>query len=166
MIGSRFARLALASGFMALVACACGGAAERAGMPESKSPGDAPRSPEPTTIEEAEQQIAAARAELAGSNDASRFAQEPSAPAPPPPPPAAESSTSPSSPTSRPSHPPRASKATQNTDDRCASPCRALASMRRAVTALCRMTGNDDARCVDAKRTLTDSQARIAPCSC
>jgi hypothetical protein len=34
------------------------------------------------------------------------------------------------------------------------------------VTALCRMTGPEDARCVDARRTLADSQARIAQCSC
>jgi hypothetical protein len=45
-------------------------------------------------------------------------------------------------------------------------PCRALTSMRSAVTALCRMTGNEDARCVDAKRTLADSEGRISPCSC
>jgi hypothetical protein len=189
MIGSRSRRtqLTLASLTSTLVAlAACGGSAERAAVPGAKSP-DATSS-EPMTIEEAEQQIAAARAELAGhgpagaggaaADSAGRFAP---APAAPPPPPAAEPSPSPSPspPSSSPSPPASdspsstsklpskaAPRATTNADDRCGTPCRALVSMRRAVTALCRMTGNDDTRCVDARRTLTDSQARIAPCSC
>ncbi|MDB4938133.1 MAG: hypothetical protein JWP87_5105 [Labilithrix sp.] len=145
---------------------ACGGAAE-GGMPASKSPGAAPPADSaPSTIEEAQQQIAAARAELAGASasESSRFAPEPPAAAPPPPP--ASEPSRPSSTDSSAQRPSAAPKANADAADRCGSPCRALASMRRAVTALCRMTGDEDTRCVDAKRTLTDSKARIAPCSC
>lgn len=48
----------------------------------------------------------------------------------------------------------------------CARACSALASMRRAVDALCRMSGDADASCVDAKKTLDSSTARAARCAC
>lgn len=147
---------ALVTGTVALAGC--GGAAPEAASPAAKSPGGAQDvSSEPGSIEEAQAEIAAARAQLAGESGPSRFAPAPGAapssgtsppPAASPPPPASDSSTRPSA------------------QDRCGSPCRALASMRRAVTALCRMTGNEDARCTDAKRTLVDSEGRIAPCAC
>jgi hypothetical protein len=38
--------------------------------------------------------------------------------------------------------------------------------MRRAVAALCRMTGEEDARCEDAKKTLNESESRVARCHC
>jgi hypothetical protein len=49
---------------------------------------------------------------------------------------------------------------------RCATPCNAIASMRRAVEAICRMAGAGDARCTDARKTLGDSEAKVAPCGC
>jgi hypothetical protein len=139
---------------------ACGGAAE------SAPPQNAPRyeEPEPTSVEDAQRQIARARAELGGpgagaapsdtatpSADSATTKREPAAPPPPPP-------------TSKPA------KATEEgpsrASDTCQSPCRAIASMRRAVTALCRMTGDEDARCTDAKKTLADSETKLAPCGC
>lgn len=51
-------------------------------------------------------------------------------------------------------------------EDTCGGTCRALASMKRAVEALCRMTGDADARCVDAKRTLDENTARTSSCRC
>ncbi len=149
----------------------CGGAAPEAAAPSAKSPESArTASPEPGSIEEAQAQIASARAQLGG--DTGGFAVAPgAAPAPAPMSPMSPSSTPLRS--TSPAPPPAAdSSAASGTSgaggggDRCASPCRALASMRRAVNALCRMTGNDDTRCTDAKRTLTDSEGRIAPCSC
>ena len=129
---------------------ACGGAPEAVSpsAPAAKSP-DESRSTtgEPGSIEEAQTQIATARAQLGGDGSPGRIAPQSA------PPPASDSATRPSTP---PSAPP----------DRCGSPCRALGSMRRAVTALCRMTGNEDARCTDAKRTLRESEGRVAPCSC
>jgi hypothetical protein len=123
------------------------------------------------TIEEAQQRIAAAKAELGGGGGSSAGAASsttPPADAPqatpaPPPPSSAPRKSSPESPSGADSAP---AKAGRNVDDHCGSPCRALASMRRAVTALCRMTSNDDARCVDAKKTLAESEARVSPCSC
>jgi len=50
--------------------------------------------------------------------------------------------------------------------DACATPCHAIASMRRAVDAICRMAGAQDARCVAARKTLSDDEARVAPCGC
>jgi hypothetical protein len=38
--------------------------------------------------------------------------------------------------------------------------------MRRAVAALCRMAGEADARCEDAKHTLSESEQRVAACGC
>ena len=177
-ISNRFAHatVLLGTGSMLFALGACGGAAE-SGMPNAKSPEkDMTTTAEPTSIEEAQQRIAAAKAELAGgpgTGAGSSFA---------PPPPAADAArpAEPASPSTSPVMPqatsPRKAPSAEKpsvlessptrTEDRCGGPCRALASMRRAVTALCRMTGNDDARCVEAKHTLADSEGRISPCSC
>ncbi|MDB4945663.1 MAG: hypothetical protein JWP97_5197 [Labilithrix sp.] len=50
--------------------------------------------------------------------------------------------------------------------DPCSERCRALTSMRSAVAALCRMTGDLDPRCDDARKTLTDNEARVGACGC
>jgi hypothetical protein len=99
--------------------------------------------PEPATVEEAQAQIDRARAALAGAP--------------------AEPSTS--AVTEAPS---KAETPDTAADERrsCAAACRAIASMRRAVEALCRMTGATDARCTDARKTLSDSEARVARCGC
>jgi hypothetical protein len=131
---------------------ACGGA--ESGSPAPRAPESKAPSREPATIEEAQDDIARAKAELGGAepSDAKRFA-----PAPPPPPPPTQPGAGGSSP--RVDSTPSA--------DSCQSPCRAIASMRRAVGALCRMTGDDDTRCSDAKKTLADSEAKInASCAC
>jgi hypothetical protein len=172
MIGvrSRSRSLQVGLGAAVLVAvAACGGAAPEAAAPSAPSP--AAKTPdtqpgEPSTIEQAQDQIAAAKADLAASSGAdksSRYAPEPpSATTGSAPPPAAGLSRPSTAPRS--TLPPPAEAPTGTTS--CGGPCRALASMRRAVTALCRMTGAEDPRCVDAKRTLADSTGRIAPCSC
>jgi hypothetical protein len=41
-----------------------------------------------------------------------------------------------------------------------------MSSMRRAVEAICRMAGDADARCTDARKTLKDSEAKVAGCGC
>jgi hypothetical protein len=147
-------------GACALVA-ACGGA----DRPPSAPP-PAELGPAPQTVEDAQEQIARARAELGapapdtGASADSAAKREPSsttpgttpAPSPPPPPPAR--------PAGKVEEPP------SRNADVCQSPCRAIASMRRAVSALCRMTGTDDARCTDAKKTLAESETKLAPCGC
>jgi hypothetical protein len=173
MIGARSRSLASTVRFASLLVlatstatlAACGGAAgERA--PAAKSPSNVPVS-EPSSVEEAQEQIAAAKADLARASAGGVSGSSSLAPSLAPP--AADSSTAePSAVPKAPSRPgaSESSKSARTADDRCSMPCRALTSMRTAVTALCRMTGNDDARCADAKRTLADSEGRIAPCSC
>jgi hypothetical protein len=124
---------------------ACGGAAP-AKSPEASESMDraAPEPRTPRTIEEAQDQIARARASLDGSKTK---ATEPSAPS-------AEKA------------PQGGAVREEKPVDLCGSPCRALASMTRAVEALCRMTGDADNRCVDARRTLDESTARVSSCRC
>jgi hypothetical protein len=130
----------------ALSLAACGGAV----APSAPARGGG-AAPEPTTVEEAEQQIADAQRELGGERAPAGQAAPPTAEAP------ADASK-------------KGAEATgdirESQTAECQSPCRAIASMRRAVVALCRMTGDGDARCNDAKRTLEQSEARVAPCGC
>lgn len=136
---------------------ACGGAGEAG---EAKAPAKAmePESStrEPTSIQEAEEQIARARADLSLGDDAGRKAEgdkldrESAVPSQSP-----GASSAPREEASRPAP-----------GDSCSQSCRALSSMRRAVSALCRMTGDEDARCSGAKRTLEESESRVARCHC
>jgi hypothetical protein len=48
----------------------------------------------------------------------------------------------------------------------CGDACRAIASMRRAVEALCRLSGESDDQCTDARATLSRCEARVASCGC
>jgi hypothetical protein len=52
------------------------------------------------------------------------------------------------------------------TDSDCSTVCRAVASMRRSVGALCRLAGNEDARCTSAQKTLGEAETRAAACKC
>jgi len=148
---ARFVRassLALAASAVA----ACGGAAPNAAAPSSAEPVR-----EPTTIEEAESQIAAANRELGGDTGSSESSAAPSTP------PAAR-------PEERPSLSAEAPTSTSSGGDAarsaCDTPCRALRSMRVAVAALCRMTGDADGRCDGARKKLAASEARASGCSC
>lgn len=58
-------------------------------------------------------------------------------------------------------HPPPTAQETE-----CARMCRAFASMQRAQTALCRMAGDDDTRCAEAKKVVEDNAKRVAHCGC
>jgi hypothetical protein len=48
----------------------------------------------------------------------------------------------------------------------CGNACNAMGSMRRAVEAICRLAGESDARCTDARRTMKDSEAKVVGCGC
>ena len=48
----------------------------------------------------------------------------------------------------------------------CENACRAFASLSRAASAVCRLDGDRGAHCTHAKRVVTDSQQRVASCSC
>src|SRR4051812_32429839 len=131
-----FRALSRTRAFLALALTACGGAEAAGGAPSSpasRAEKAAPE-PQPRSVEEAQEQIARARLALDGSP--SGAAEKADAPAP----------KAPS---------PQSSTPTESSVDRCGGPCRAIESMRRAVEALCRMAGDTDKRCVDARKTLS-----------
>jgi hypothetical protein len=135
-----------------IVLAACGGAARPAEAPEQ----------EPQTIEEAQTRIDVSSRVIQASTTLAQTAkpQEPAMPPAAPPSPkglGAEpgwgADTDSSAREARPQSP-------------CDTSCRAIASMRRAVAVLCRLTGDDDSRCTDAKQTLAESERRVAACGC
>lgn len=132
------------------LAMGCGAAAMPAAEPSSDrfAPGVPPESP-PRSAEEAQQRIDRARSEIDGSKAAVS--------------PASKTPTTDVAPSMQPvPESPSAAGAVAP----CSTPCRALGSMRRAVESLCELTGSADTRCVNAKKTLTESQAKVGPCSC
>lgn len=139
----RVRRLLLGIG-SSLIAVGCGSA------PAPNAP-TMPAENSPRTVEDAELAIARARSEIdAFAGSAKTPANEPS-----------------TSPTEAPKKPPSAPlSASPSTDAACSTPCRALASMRRAVGALCELTGEADARCTEAKKTLAESTSRVGACVC
>jgi hypothetical protein len=128
---------------------ACGGAAAPAGA-QYASP-----TREPTTIEEAQAQLENARAELEPGTKKTESGSPTSSPVTPAPAPALSSSA-----------PAGAADQSAGPQPECVTRCRAIASMRRAVAAICRMAGEEDARCTDARKVLQESEARVASCSC
>lgn len=147
-------RRALGLAALAAVLAACGAPEKSGPSPETPSQHQRPQATatveaEPASIDEALARIRTAKADLEAPLLPSDKPASTSTPAAPPGPPR------PGQPTSQPSPP-----AT------CATPCRAIESMRRAVTALCRMTGEEDARCKDAKQTLVTSEERVRGCAC
>jgi hypothetical protein len=48
----------------------------------------------------------------------------------------------------------------------CEIACRALGSMKRAAEAICRMTSQEDDRCLSARKRVNDSASRVERCSC
>jgi hypothetical protein len=139
-----------------------GAAGCAANAPNAASP--APRAapilePEPTTVEEAQAQLERARATIGGA-PADRAPS-----APPPPPSATTTSEAPGPQPTSPGAGPSADSG-QASAGPCVEACRAIASMRRAVGVICRLAGEDDARCVDAKKSLGDSEGRVSKCGC
>jgi hypothetical protein len=132
---------------IAIGGAACGGA-DSESAPRTPSSAPPLYAAPPRTIEEAQEQIARARADLdvsgaaAAKTGTSDMSREPKAPGE------------------------RPDAQSDRGENACRSPCQALDSMRRAVDALCRMTGEEDSRCGDAKRTLTDSTSRLSHCNC
>ena len=139
---------------------ACGGAPEAPRSPTSvEQDRDGVPDRAPSTIEEAQDQIAEAQQRLEGGDVDTRMAPgSTEAPSPPPPPPPSDPSGSAGA--------PAAPKDDATPADACMASCRAFASMRRAVEALCRMTGETDDRCAKARRTLGTSNGRVTACRC
>jgi hypothetical protein len=51
-------------------------------------------------------------------------------------------------------------------DSRCENACKALASMKRAADAVCRLAGDGDTRCKKARTLVKDSEGRVSVCKC
>lgn len=107
----------------------------------------------PRTVEEATRRIERARSEIDAATAPRPAPEAPSAPA--------------GAPTDM---KPQSASPTSDTPSSygtpCSSPCRALGSMRRSVEALCDLTGPEDSRCVEAKKTLAESRTKVGPCTC
>ena len=155
-----------------LVVASC---ATQPGIP---APRQSPVGPEPRTVDEAQADIDRWGAQLGLS------AATTAPTAPPPPatpsgagqdparPPSTERHPAPAAPTSPGAGPTSVSadrasdSSTSSASNECVTPCRAIASMRRSVAALCRIAGDDDPRCVNARRTLDEGERRVARCGC
>ena len=61
---------------------------------------------------------------------------------------------------------PKASAAASAPNALCENACRAFSSLSRAASAVCRLDGDGGSHCAHAKRVLSDSQLRVASCSC
>lgn len=133
-----------------VVVAACGGAGGEAKAP-AKAPEPEVPTREPSSIEEAQEQIARARTDLSAGESGKKATEADKDSAAPPPSPGAGV---------------REEHSRVAPADSCSQSCRALSSMRRAVSALCRMTGEEDARCSEAKKTLGESESRVARCHC
>lgn len=157
---------------VSLAFVACGGAASEPKSPPAQKEMTATEADGPSSVAEAQDQIARAKRELEHAAVSSQEAKTSDSSAPPAPPPDTKAPKKTTTPTPvSPSTPPRSEMkphdgVASKHEDTCGNPCKAITSMRRAVTALCRMTGEEDGRCVDAKRTLASSEARVASCPC
>jgi hypothetical protein len=145
-------RRAISASSLLLALAACGGPARPADAPEQ----------EPRTVEEAQTRIDVATRLIQASTTLAQTAK-PQEPATPP--------AAPPSPKGLGAEPGwGADTDTSARESRMQSPCdtscRAIASMRRAVAVLCRITGDEDERCTDARRTLAESEQRVAACGC
>ncbi|MCC6644136.1 MAG: hypothetical protein IT374_01010 [Polyangiaceae bacterium] len=157
-----------------LLLAACGAAPRPAGAPQKEPP--------LSTVEEAEAELSRAEASLPegadGEEKARPVGERPKDAAAPP----ATPMGGVAQPATTPSPPPAPAKTTSDRarDDEeapraeaaeppptpCQTACRALASMRRAADAVCRLAGATDARCDSAQRRVDAATARVAHCGC
>lgn len=61
---------------------------------------------------------------------------------------------------------PKSKAEKKSSEGGCATACRAFASLGRAATAVCRLAGDEDARCTRAKGIVSEAERRVATCSC
>lgn len=54
----------------------------------------------------------------------------------------------------------------KSAESSCSTACRAFASLERAASAVCRITGEKDGRCSHAHAVLADAKQRVAVCTC
>lgn len=142
--------VALAS-LASMLLSACGAAAPAAVSPSTEEP-------EPATLEDAKAQLARAKASLGGSGSGATVA--PAAPA------ERSGVSTGDSDVKRTLPAPQKNAGEDRAESSCPTACNAIRSMRRAVAAICRMAGDTDAACIDARHTLVTSEDRVARCGC
>ena len=160
-------RFSLALGFVLLpvLGAGCVRRAETAPEPQQPPGAAAPSSIEPaqksatqdesfTTLDEAERALAVAEGELASLFAPPAPAE---APAAPPPPPAAGGASAPKG---------AEAEAEKKPASRCELACKAFSSLGRAAEAVCRLAGEQDARCSRARGAVDDNRRRVASCGC
>jgi len=67
---------------------------------------------------------------------------------------------------SKPSAAGAAAPTTSAPSAQCDNACRAFASLTRAASAVCRLDGDNGTHCSHAKRVVSDSERRVASCTC
>lgn len=140
-----FALLSLFGASVAFVACG-GGMAPMEAPSKGYPPPTFVVEREPQTIEEATAQLERAKQAFGGTHEAGA------------PPTASGTAVHPTAP-----HP---DVEPLNAADECTNLCRAFSSMQRAQAAICRLAGDSDPRCVEAKKVVEDNAKRVAQCSC
>lgn len=132
---------------------ACGGAQSKgAAAPEAPASTEAQAAPEPTTLDDAKAQLERARAELLGEGATPAMPAEPGPATPSEGADAAETEAG--------------ADVAPGSASACRTTCRAVDSMRSAVTAICRLAGDESDDCREAKSTLTRGEARAEGCGC
>jgi hypothetical protein len=172
-LAPRLAQWVIAASVVTAIGCAAG--ARQGGASPARTT-VAPEGPTPTTIDDAVADIDRWRQVLGVPDERARGGYAQATPTtPPPPPPAAAPQTTnvvPVAPTDADaaeeskSATTEADTTTASPPPACVTPCKAIASMRRSVDALCRLAGETDARCVDARGTLQRSEQKVARCGC
>jgi hypothetical protein len=147
----RMRRFAFVLPGLALFAACGGGEAPTGGAAKTPDNDRVEQDKEPGSIEEAKQQLDRAQAQLETRTTSPVEAVQPQV--------AGGGAGGATAPTPHPVQP-----TAQETE--CQRMCRAFASMQRAQAALCRMAGDDDVRCTDAKKVVEDSARRVAHCGC
>ncbi|HEY8087975.1 MAG TPA: hypothetical protein VIF09_09020 [Polyangiaceae bacterium] len=140
-------------GLVSVCVAGCAASATGGASPTTAEPA-AESAREPASIEEAQAQLARARADLGGwvaPDGKSRLDSTSKEPA------EERKLEQPTSP---------ATGDFRDAAGGCATACRAMGSMKRAVDAICRMAGEADPRCTEARKTLTDSAGRVVGCGC
>jgi hypothetical protein len=61
---------------------------------------------------------------------------------------------------------PKAKPEKKSAESSCATACRAFASLGRAASAVCRLAGENDTRCTQAKSVVSDAEKRVTSCRC
>jgi hypothetical protein len=144
-----------------LPACGAAGSAPPA-SPADSQPSSLRGEESYATVDEAEQGLRRAQAELTAAFGAAPATGD-AAGASPSPPPAEPPSPGPARP---PAAPPAGPAAQAQEAAPCATACRAFTSMTKAADTICRLAGQTDDRCTKAQKSLEEARSSLRTCVC